>query len=268
MTAAALQREAQRQQLLLRALRGGAQPPDIAGWLHDAPPHTARGLQVYRANASALAERALAAAFPTVVQLVGEESFAALARALWAAHPPERGDIACWGAALPGFIAAAAQLADEPYLADCARLDWAVRLAEQAADGRSAVEGLQQLAEADPAALRLRLAEGLALLCSPYPLASIRLAHRSPAADRFDSVRAALAGGHGEAALVWREGFSVRVVVLPEAEARFMRTLLDAGSLADALDRAGDSFDFAGWLAQALRQGWLKAVESRPAADA
>jgi hypothetical protein len=267
MTAAA-QREAQRQQLLLRALRGDAPLAALAGRLRDAPPRAERGLLAYRANAGALAERALAAAFPTLAQLLGGESFAALARAFWVAHPPERGDIACWGGALPAFVCGAEQLAGEPYLADSARLDWAVHIAEQAADGGPAVQGLQRLAEADPAALRLRPAEGLALLRSPYPLVSIWLAHRSPAAGRFDPVRAALATGRGEAALVWRAGFSVRVAALAEAEARFMQPLLDGRSLADALDQAGDGFDFAGWLAQALRQGWLQAVEPRPRTDA
>ena len=154
-----MQKEALRQQMLLRALWADARPGVVAGWLRDAPPRAARGLQAYRANAGALAERALTAAFPTVAQLVGEESFAALARALWFAQPPQRGDIGSWGEGLADFIAAAPQLADEPYLADVARLDWAVHSAEQAAE-RGPATGLERLAEADPADLLLRLAEG------------------------------------------------------------------------------------------------------------
>lgn len=257
---AALQKEALRQRLLLRALWADAGPEALAGWLRDAPPRRARALQAYRANAGALAERALAAAFPTVAQLVGEESFAALARALWFARPPQRGDIAQWGAGLPGFIADAPQLADEPYLADVARLDWAVHCAEQAAD-QGAVVGLQQLALADPAGLRLRLAEGLALCDSAHPVASIWLAHRRTDEDRFAQVRAAFAAGRGESALVWRDGLQARVQALPEADARFMRALWQAQPLGAALDAAGTGFDFGQWLPQALQGGWLAAVE-------
>ena len=64
----------------------------------------ARGLKVYQTNGHMLAERALQAAYPVVVQLIGEESLAGLARAFWHAHPPQRGDLAQWGAELPEFV--------------------------------------------------------------------------------------------------------------------------------------------------------------------
>ena len=255
------QKEALRQQMLLRALWADARPGVVAGWLRDPPARTTRGLQAYRAHAGALAERALAAAFPTVAQLVGEESFAALARALWWAQPPQRGDMGLWGEALPAFIAASPQLAEEPYLADVARLDWAVHQAERAADC-SATTGLQRLAEIDPQALYLRLADGVLLLCSAHPVVSIWQAHRSQAADRFAPVRAAFATGGGENALVWCDGLKATVQAVPEADARFMQWLLDGGTLAHALDRAAAGFAFDRWLPQALTHGWLRADET------
>ncbi len=257
----AAQKEALRQQMLLRALWADARPGVVTGWLRDAPARATRGLQAYRANAGALAERALTAAFPTVAQLVGEESFAALARALWSAQPPQRGDIGLWGEALPGFIAAAPQLADEPYLADVARLDWAVHRAEQAAD-RGAARGLERLAEADPARLQLRLAAGVALLCSAYPVVSIWQAHRSEAADRFAPVREAFAAGRGENALVWRDGFKAARAALPEADARFMQAAARRPLAGAGARPAGAGFAFDGWLLQALQQGWLQAFET------
>jgi hypothetical protein len=255
--------EALRQQMLLRALWGDARPGVVAGWLRDAPQRVTRGLQAYRANAGALAERALGAAFPTVALLVGDQSFAALARALWHAQPPQRGDIAAWGAALPDFIAAAPQLADEPYLADVARLDWAVHQAEHADDGGDAVEGLPHLAESDPAELYLRLADGLALVASPHPVLGIWQAHRSEAPDRFAAVREAFARGQGEQALVHRQGFKVRVSAVSGPIAHFMQALLAGASLGRALDAAGDPFAFDAWLAQALQQHWLRAIDPK-----
>ena len=82
-----LQTEALRQQLLLRTLLGDARPGVVEGWLRGTPARQRRGLQAYQAHAGALAERALIAAFPTVAELVGAESFAALARACWQAWP-------------------------------------------------------------------------------------------------------------------------------------------------------------------------------------
>ena len=258
--------EALRQQMLLRALWGDARPGVVTGWLRGAPQRITRGLQAYRANAGALAERALGTAFPTVALLVGDESFAALARAFWHAQPPQQGDIAQWGAALPAFVAAAPQLADEPYLADVARLDWAVHQAEQAADGETSVEGLQHLADCDPAMLGLRLADGVVVIASPHPVVSIWQAHRGDAPDRFAPVREALARGQGEQALVHRDGFAVRVSSLPEATARFVQALGAGACLSRALDEAGPGFAFDGWLVQALRQGWLQSIEQRATA--
>jgi hypothetical protein len=264
MNTAALQQEALRQQTLLRALWADDRAALGADWLRDAPERAARGLQAYRVNAGVLAERALGAAFPTLAQLVGDESFAALARAFWAADAPQRGDLAEWGGGLPGFIANAAQLADEPYLADVARLDWAVHRAERAANRSAVPLPLQRLADCDAAALWLWPAPGLALVGSAHPVATICQAHRSQAADRFAPVRAAFAAGRGEQALVWRDGFKAAVLALPKADARFMQALLQGRSLGAALDAAGDGFAFEAWLLQAVQQGWLQTIEDHP----
>ena len=84
-----------------------------------------RGLQAYRANADASAARALGTAFPTVHALVGDEDFEHLAREFWRAAPPQRGDLGEWGADFAAWLSEHPQLADWPYLGDCARLDWA-----------------------------------------------------------------------------------------------------------------------------------------------
>lgn len=252
-------REALRQQALLRALWRESSADRLASWLRE-PARIDAGLSAYRANAGAHAERALAAAFPTLQQLLGDDSFAALARACWQADPPLRGDLAQWGAGLPAFIADAAQLADEPYLADMARLDWAVHQAEQAADAQDA-RGLPLLAEVDPQRLRLRLQPGSALIASAHPIATIWLAHRGDGNDPFAAARAALAARRAESALVQRQGWRATVRALPPAEARFTRALLRAQPLAAALQAGGSDFVFETWLIAALQGGAIAAVE-------
>lgn len=253
-------KEALRQQMLLRALLGDARPAVVAGWLRESPgagPRTfERGLAAYRANAGAVAESALGAAFPTLQQLIGEESFAALARAFWQQHPPLAGDIGLWGEQLPAFVADAPSLASEPYLGDVARVEWALHLAARAADA-PAVQGLDLLGSHDPAQLHLRLVAGTAIVESAHPVVAIWQAHRSaavPGSDRFAAVRAAFAAGSGETALVFRHGWAPRVVAVTAAEARFTKALLDGRTLGAALQRAGEAFDFETWLVQALQQ--------------
>ena len=257
----AADREALRQQALLGALAGDAPPVLHAGWFRESQggSSTERGLAAYRDHADALAERALWAAFPTLQQLLGAESFAALARAFWRRHPPIVGDMGLWGAELAGFIADAASLGDEPYLADVARLEWAVHEAERAVDGAT-VEGLSSLADGEPTLLRLILAPGTAIVESRYPVVAIWQAHRSAAVDRFDGVKAVFAAGTGACALVIRNGWQAQVHALSPAEAAFTRATLDGRSLACALVAGGAGFDFERWLVSALREGRLAAV--------
>ena len=272
-------KEALRQQMLLRALLGDARPAVVGGWLRSPAhgPTAARGLAAYRANAGALAERALAAAYPTLQQLLGEESFAGLARHFWRQQPPVAGDITLWGEGLADFMAAAPTLAGEPYLADVARLEWAVHMASAAADA-GPPQGLDRLAEHDPAALLLRLAPGTALIVSAFPVVCIWQAHRAMAGagasdgasdgdgddgdTRLPAVRTAFAAGQGETALVARHGWAPVVRALGAAEANFTAAVLAGRPLAEALQAGGDRFDFESWLVAALQQQWLAAVDA------
>ena len=260
-------REAVRQQWLLQALAGvlGPSGPTGPAWLAGSPARQQRGLQVYRANAAATAVRALAAAYPTVQLLLGEPAFAALAQALWQAAPPQRGDLAAWGEALPGWMAADAQLAGEPYLPDLARLEWALHLAARASDDVAPVTGLDLLASADPAELHLRLRAGHAVLRAAHPVFTLWAAHRSDAPDRFAPARAALARAQGEAVRVTRRGLAVEVDCIDAATAAFEQDLLRGTALAAALDAVAPDFDVEGWLVDSLRRDAIAGVALRPA---
>lgn len=256
-------REALRQQMMLRSL---AEQPGaglaLQGWTRARGDGFSTGLNTYRANATALAERALGAAYPTIAQLVGDIAFAAMARDLWRQSPPQRGDVGEWGAGLAGFIELQASLAEEPYLADSARLDWAVHQAARAADTYPAeITGLERLAGADPSRVTLSLAPGTVVQSSAWPIAAIWQAHQRHDAQRFDAVRQAFADQTRQHALVVREGLAVAVHALADADATFTRALLTGQHLAHALDAAGDHFAFDQWLIRALQARWLRSFE-------
>lgn len=258
------QREALRQQLLLRALWRDSLPAELAGWTRDGE-RLVRGLQAYRANAGALAERALAAAYPTLQLLLGDESFATLARHFWQQLPPERGDLGSWGAGLAEFVARAPDLAAEPYLADVARLEWAVHLAASASDDPTPPAGLELLGQGDPAALFLLPRAGTALLMSAHPVVTIWQAHRPSAEqdpERFLAVREAFAQGRAESALVWRSGWQVEVTDLGRADACFTQQVLRGQTLGLAWQAAAGpgGFDFELWLLAQLQRGWIAAA--------
>jgi hypothetical protein len=252
--------EAERQQQLLAALTDGA---DHAGGLRETGARAARGLEAYRVNRDAIAERALASTFATVQALVGTADFRRLVQEFWRADPPQRGDLGEWGDAFPGWLAAQVALTAWPWLGDCARLDLAVQRCERAADAPFDAASFARLDTTDPARLRIELLPGSAVLRSAWPIATIHRAHQLEGADAepaFAAVHAAIAAQRGECALVARRGWRALVHPLTPAEADWTEDLLDGVDLAAALQRAGAHFDFTAWLATALRESWLQSV--------
>jgi hypothetical protein len=254
--------EAQRQSALLAALLAGHEPsPQLS--LREQGERLRRGLVAYRANAQTMAGRALQAAYPTVAAMVGEEDFAAMARALWRASPPRRGDLARWGLDLPEFIEAQRDLDSWPYLADCARLDAALRRCEAAADAVPEPDTLALLAEHDPDGLCLRLLPCVHLVESPWPIATLYAAHQRDGAVDLDAAREALAERRVEAVVVARQGWRARVSEVDASVFAWMQALRDGLPLSVALARAGDAFAFDGWLVTALQHAWLQRCERR-----
>jgi hypothetical protein len=253
---------ARQQQALLAALF--AWPPEaaienMADCTMDA---RARGLKTYQANGHALAHRALGAAYPVLAQLLGEDSFAALARAAWHAQPPTRGDVAHWGAGLPEFLAASEQLSEEPYLADVARVEWALHRCASAADAEADPASFSLLMGEDPSELVLRLAPGCALVQSAWPVASIVSAHQQVKPD-FETVGQRLGKAIAESVVIWREGLRPSLREAAPGEATFLLALLQQQTLDRALDLA-PALDFNRWLPLAVQTGLLLGV--RPAA--
>ncbi len=217
-----------------------------------------RGLAAYRANAHANAERALKAAYPVVAQLVGQDTFHCLARDFWHQHPPQRGDLAEWGGALPAFLATSEQLADTPYLADVAHIEWALHGCAGAADRAKDAASFAALAQHLPEALSFDTAPGAVVLASPYPAAAVVLAHQG-----LGNMEQAAALWHAEVAqtaLVWRQGFAPRLRVLHGAELAFTSAVCAGQNLACALDLAHTDFDFSAWLASNVQNSFLLGV--------
>jgi hypothetical protein len=206
------------------------QQGELLAWLQSdesLPRPAPAGLAVYRNNARGLALRCLGAAFPVLRELVGATGFEALANDYRRADPPRRGDLADWGGGLAEWLAQCTELlTDAPYLADIARLEWAMHRAELAPDaplpawahsmspiaaadepahgpggatdsGAIGPHGLQLLADCDPADLLLSLAPASQILISRYPVVAIWQAHRDAAqgsAPQEDDAAAASRG--------------------------------------------------------------------------
>ena len=265
---------AHQQQALLQALftRPGTADARAAHTevrdLLDARTHqTERGLAAYRTNGHALAERSLHAAYPVVAALIGSANFALLARDLWHSHPPQCGDLALWGDALPGFLQGNDQLADAPYLSDVARAEWALHCAAGAPDAGPDLPSFARLGQEDPQGLTLTLTAGTTVIASPYPVASLISAHLFGSPSLEDAAQR-LRDGQREHTLVWRQGLRPRIAGIAPPAAALVQALLAGADLPQALDAAGaiedpaEPFDFSAWLTATVTDGLVIGVHS------
>lgn len=210
-----------------------AVPPGLIGRDHRP---AGRRFAVYRNNVVVSLIDALAARFPVVAALVGAEFFRAAAGVFVRAAPPETPLLYAYGDGFADFLAGFAPAADIAYLADVARLEWAIGAAGTAADaaplGRAALAGLSADAVA---ALRLDPHPSVRLVTSPWPILALWRAHQPGAAMPA----------------IWPEG-GESVLVLRDPTDRIVTVALDPGAarcLAGLLD--GAAFGVAATLALA-----------------
>ena len=244
------------QQLFANALFDARQAAPALAQLKGA--QAAQRFDLYRGNLSATWRKTLAAAYPVLLALVGEEFFGGLAQAYGRAHPSDSGDLNRFGAQFPAFLQDFPHVADYPYLPDMARLEWALHRAHYApaADGVTA----QQLAALPPEQIdgaRLRLHPACRLLASEWAVIPLWQAHQQGGAVGFPEVMAAPCHG-----LVTRPQWRAQLVPLTHGSHAALSVLGAGGVFGDALDAAfaiDEEFDMAGnlrhWLSHAVIVG-------------
>ncbi|MCF8532857.1 MAG: DNA-binding domain-containing protein [Reyranella sp.] len=197
--------------------------PHIVG---DSIPAEAR-LRIYRHHVGHSLGAALAATFPTVQALVGEGFFQTLTRDFAACELPTQPVLAEYGVEFPAFVAGYGPARGLPYLADIARLDWALNVAfHAAANRRLAAADLATIAVEQLPSLMVGISEGAALIGSDYPID--RIWHASQPGASSDAVD--LAGGHADL-LVLRRADDAAFVTLTAGEAAFVASVIGGSPL-------------------------------------
>lgn len=180
---------------------------------------------------------ALGATFPTVASLVGGPFFDTMAKAFIADSPPGGPVLAEYGSGFPVFIETFAPARGLPYLADAARLDWALNLAFHAARcPRMEAADLGRMTPERVVVLTLALAADVVLLTSAYPLGRIWQACQPGAPD----AEVDLATG-GVSLLVMRQGDDAIFATLDPGEAAFVAAIRRGATLGKAAQAAEDS---------------------------
>ena len=166
------------QDALVEALRGRTAEP-IAAWLPQDEAEPA-GLTVYRNTIAKGCVDALAANFPTVASLVGDEWFRAAAALYAAEHPPRNAALLAYGEAFPDWLAAFPPADDLPYLPAMAWMDWRWTAALFAPEAEPLTAEAFALPPETLAAARPRLHPSLAFAWFDTGLPGLWLAAREP----------------------------------------------------------------------------------------
>jgi hypothetical protein len=231
------------QQALRAQLLGDALPPDD---------DSARRVAIYRNTCLGTLINALRLSFPAVQRLVGAEFFDGGAREFSRRHPPASAWLNEFGAGFPGFLSAFAPAASLPYLAEVARLEWAVNRALHADDAPGLdLARLASLDESARARVSFTAHPGLSLLRLEFPADAIWRAVLDQDAAAMAAID--LAGGPVHL-LIERDAAGVQVRRLNAARWQFTARLCAGAPLYAVLEHGPDA-DISAWLAEHLSSG-------------
>jgi uncharacterized protein (UPF0276 family) len=205
---------------------------------------------LYRGNLTSTWAKALAAAYPVIAQLVGEEFFAALAREYGRSHPSENGDLNRFGAHFESFLRGFEHVRDLPYLPDMARLEWQLHRIHYAPH-----EAALQAQDIDPQTVEqssFRWQATAQLFASPWAVVPLWQAHQAASATGFPPDM-----GKPSQALLSRPEWTAQVTPLLAPEYAALQALRNGETFGAALDAAfalDEDFNVAASLQQWLRQ--------------
>ena len=206
----------------------------IAAWLPDGDTDPA-GLSVYRNTIAKGCIDALAANFPTVASLVGEEWFRAAAALFAAEHPPKGAALLAYGEAFPDWLAAFQPAADLPYLPAMAWMDWRWTTALFAPEAQPLTAEAFALAPEDLMNARPRLHSSLAFAWFDSSLPSLWLAAREPEPGEMELLDAP------QGVLIVRPDDTVQARALDRAGLTFLHAATDGATLGEAITAAGEA---------------------------
>ena len=223
-------------------------PPDGLEARHGRPPQ--RRFAVYRNNVCVGLVDALAERFPVCKQLVGEEFFRAMALRHVREHPPRTPMLFDYGDEFATFVSRFEPARELSYLADVARLEYAIGQAYHAADAAPApMQALRALPFDRLENATAALHPSTHVVASAYPIVSIWRRHMS------DDEMKPLALDHGEEALIVRPELAIAILPLPVGGSAFVHALENGRTFGESVDAARDvanDFDLTACLHQLL----------------
>lgn len=217
-------------------------------------------LSVYRNGYLKTCIDSLAASYPVVVKLVGEDCFRGLARRYVDTHPPGSGTLVGYGTDFAGFLRAQQTEHGLDYLADIAAIDaaWLASFFAEDAEALTPADIESMSAEGvDVASLCVRLTPTTRMVSLDHPIVDTWILLREQGSLTHE---VGLQPGESKA-MVWRLDGQIHVRELQPGEAAFLSSLAGGTTLSDASERAfavEPSFDLAGTFSALLQNKILQ----------
>ena len=234
-------------------------PQGLISWSSARP---ARRFGIYRNNVLSGLTQALAIRFPTTEAIVGQEFFAAMAKAYVEREPPRSPVLLHYGASFAEFVAAFKPAESVPYLADIVRLENARVEAYHAADTAPLTpKSLAAISEERARRLKFKLHPSFAVIRSVHPIVTIW------AMNSGEMPLAPISDWPAQDALVVRPGLSVLTRRLPPGGARFLEALADGQTLISAGGsalREAEEFDLTANLIGMFESGVVTSIGDDP----
>src|SRR5260370_32597409 len=179
-------------------------------------------IAVYRGNILGNYRKVLAATYPVVRRLVGGPFFDAATDQFVRGHPSRHGDVNHYGGDFAVFLASYPPARELNYLADVARLEWAIDQANIAADAAPLdVAALAGVAPDALAELRFSLHPAARLIASSFPILRIwQVNQSSHEGDDYVDL-----GEGADTLLVTRGGNGVAIERIGKSEHALLRAL-------------------------------------------
>ncbi|MFN0317106.1 MAG: DUF2063 domain-containing protein [Burkholderiales bacterium] len=250
------------QEQFAQALFSGVDAP-IANVIEAGSLDSSARLGIYRNNVLSNYRNALRDTYPVILRLVGDEFFNAAARVFAKQSSSASGDLNDYGEEFGAFLAAFPPAQGLPYLADVARLEWAVHRVFHSADAEPlALSRFAEFSEDELPRLRFTLNPASRLLESSYPITRIWQAGQAEQAGGESEV--SLEDG-GERVLVLRQAsYGIHLKTLAQVEHVMLHALASGLTLGEAVDKAlavHADFNLGAFLSHHTRESTFMAIQ-------
>lgn len=220
------------------------------------------GLRVYQNNLLMTAARSLSISYPVMQKLLSHDTMVALAQLMLKKNPPNTGDWADWGEELVHVLAESELMAEHPYLADMAVLEWQLHCVSKGADQSPEPSTLFLLEEHDASELAIQISSTVKTLSSSFPVDAIWQAHQvvehSDHIDNEELIKTIREQGY-ECTLLLYENSGTQLSRLDKNEYQWWIDIQQGCSVSELLDRHPE-IDFVGWLSKAIEHNWIQKI--------